>query len=66
LFSAEGQVLDLNQQRGAAQGEVVTLQSVLEFERERTRELPQERGYWYRPATATPPGLIAKLRRAFG
>ena len=27
LFSAEGQGLDLNQQRGAAQGEVVTLQT---------------------------------------
>ena len=44
LFSAEGQVLDLNQQLGAAQGEVAALTGVLEFERERTRELPQERG----------------------
>src|SRR3954454_4989382 len=39
LLSAEGQGLDLNPQRGAAQGEVATLRGVLEFERERTSEL---------------------------
>ena len=38
LLSAEGQGLDLNQQLGAAHGEVVALRGVLEFERERTRE----------------------------
>ena len=66
LFSAENQVLDLNQQRGTAQGEVVTRQSVLEFERERMRELRKRGDHWHRAATATPPGLFAKLRRAFG
>ena len=66
LFSAEGQVLDLNQQLGAAQGEVAALRGVLEFERERTRELRKRGDHWYRAATATPPGLFAKLRRAFG
>jgi len=101
LFSAEGQGLDLNQQRGAAQGEGATLRGVLEFERERTSELSRfaqlaprmlssparfrrgmpntpsvgwatqacfgKRGdHWYRAATATPLGLFAKLRRAFG
>jgi len=66
LFSAEGQGLDLNQQRGAAQGEVATLRGVLEFERERTREQCKRGDHWYRAATATPLGLFAKLRRAFG
>ena len=66
LFSAEGQVLDLNQQRGAAQGEGATLRGVLEFEQERTRELRKRGDHWYRAATATPLGLFAKLRRAFG
>ena len=71
LFSAEGQGLDLNQQRGAAQGEGATLRGVLEFERERTSELRKRgdhgyRDHGYRAATATPLGLFAKLRRAFG
>ena len=64
LFSAEGQVLDLNQQLGAAQGEVAALRGVLEFERERTRKRRQGGGH--KAAAVTPPGLFAKLRRAFG
>ena len=66
LFSAEGQGLALNQQRGAAQGEAAALRGVLEFERERTSELGKRGGHGYRAATATPLGLFAKLRRAFG
>src|SRR4051812_45213605 len=66
LFSAEGQVLNLNQQLGAAQSEVAALPGVLEFERERMRELRKKGDHWYRAATATPPSLFAKLRRAFG
>src|SRR4051794_713631 len=65
LLSAEDQVLDMNQQLGAAQGEVAALRGVLEFERESTRELRQGGDHWYRAATATPPGLFAKLRSAF-
>src|SRR3954468_6933696 len=65
LLSAEGQVLDLNQQLGAAQGEVAALRGVLEFERERTRKRRQGGDHWHRAATATPPGLFAKLRCAF-
>src|SRR4051794_39254836 len=65
LLSAEGQVLDLNQQLGAAQGEVAALRGVLEFERERTRKRRQGGDHWHRAATATPPGLFAKLRSAF-
>src|SRR4051794_14046035 len=66
LLSAEGQVLDLNQQLGAAHGEVAALQGVLEFERERTRKRCQGGDHWHRAATAPPPGLVAKLRRSFG
>jgi len=39
LLAAQGQVLNLNQQLGAAHGEVAALRGVLKFERERTREL---------------------------
>src|SRR3954454_25224323 len=56
LFSAEGQGHDLNQQRGAAQGEVATLRGVLEFERERTRELCKRGDHWCRTATAVQDG----------
>jgi hypothetical protein len=66
LLSAEGQLLELNQQLGAAHGEVAALQGVLEFERDRTRELRQGGDHWHRAATAPPPGLFAKLRRPFG
>jgi hypothetical protein len=66
LFSAEGQGLALNQQEGAAQGEGATLRGVLESERERTSELCKRGDHGYRAATATPLGLFAKLRRAFG
>ena len=66
LFSAEGQGLALNQQRGAAQGEGATLRGVLEFEQERTSELCKRGDHGYRAATATPLGLFVKLRRAFG
>ena len=64
LLSAEGQGLDLNQQLGAAHGEVVALRGVLEFERERTRKRRQGEGH--KAAAVTPPGLFAKLRHPFG
>jgi len=62
LFSAEGQGLDLNQQRGAAQGEVATLRGVLEFERERTREQSKRGDHWYRTATAVQDGHCNSTR----
>ena len=62
LFSAEGQGLDLNQQRGAAQGEVATLRGVLEFERERTREQSKRGDHWYRTATAVQGGHCNSTR----
>jgi hypothetical protein len=64
LLSAEGQLLELTQQLGAAHGEVAALQGVLEFERERTRKRRQ--GGDHKAAAVTPPGLFAKLRRPFG
>jgi hypothetical protein len=64
LLSAEGQLLELTQQLGAAHGEVAALQGVLEFERERTRKRRQ--GGDHKAAAVTPPGLFAKLRRPSG
>src|SRR3954466_15871550 len=66
LLSAEGQVRELNQQLGAAHGEVAALRGVLEFERKRTRERHQGGDLWHKTAPATPPSLFAKLRRSFG
>ena len=66
LFSAEGQGLALTQQLGAAQGEGAMLRGVLEFGRERTSELRKRGDHCYRAPPATPLGLFAKLRRAFG
>src|SRR4051795_13423966 len=75
------QVLDLNQQLAAAQGEVAALRGMLEFEQERTRELrnrgdhwqvmadeapPHLGGHWPMLASASRPSLFGKLRRSFG
>ena len=81
LLAAQDQVLDLNQQLAAAQGEVAALRGMLEFEQERTRELrnrgdywqvmadeapPRFGGHWPMLASATRPSLFGKLRRSFG
>ena len=81
LLAAQDQVLDLNQQLAAAQGEVAALRGMLEFEQERTRELrnrgdhwqiladeapPCLRGHWPMLAAASRPSLLGKLRRSFG
>ena len=81
LLAAQDQVLDLNQQLAAAQGEVAALRGMLEFEQERTRELrnrgdhwqiladeapPRLGGYWPMVASASRPSLFGKLRRSFG
>ena len=81
LLAAQGQVLNLNQQLGAAHGEVAALRGVLEFERERTRELrkreddwqivadeapPRLGGTWPMRASASWPSLFAQLRRSIG
>jgi hypothetical protein len=78
LLAAQDQVLDLNQQLAAAQGEVAALRGMLEFEQERTRELRNRGDHWqiladeappylgYLPSviSASPLNLFGKLRRA--
>src|SRR5215208_1589131 len=76
LLAAQVQVLDLNQQLAAAQGEVAALRGMLEFEQERSREL-RNRGdqwqivaaerplHWPMMGSASRPRFFGKLRRFF-
>jgi uncharacterized coiled-coil protein SlyX len=57
LLAAQDQVLDLNQQLAAAQGEVAALRGMLEFEQERTRELRNRGDHWQVMADEAPPHL---------
>src|SRR3954447_23750056 len=64
LLSAEGQLLELTQQLGAAHGERAARQGGVGVERERTRKRRQ--GGDHKAVAVTPPGLFAKLRCPFG